>query len=215
MLDFDGNRCIDEDEFQYLVSCSVLIDKDKLFKAFDGNEDENLDIYEFVTCLLKESLRSKVLSVKSVPQLKCQSWYECNVLRHKDYNIYVFVMLVIPVIGLSVAKGFRHRGSEDTMDLFIFLYFFANLFEIMFRAVCYGPKRFWDLLKYPNPKYVAAAIDKYKISKLKKQTETVIDSDSAFSSMRLTAQQRRWANRKLSPVRPLSVLERHTLVLYL
>lgn len=211
MLDFDGNQSIDPEEFEYLVSCSVLIDKDKLFKAFDGNEDSELDIYEFVHCLLKESLRSKILSTQNVPQFQCQSLLECNVLRHKDYNIYCFVFLVLPVIGISVAKGFRHRGSEDVMDTFIFVFFIANCFEIVFRAVCYGPRRFWDLLKYPNPKFVAAAIQKYKMESIKQETETVVDSaDTAFSSMRLTSQQRLWANRNLSPVRPLSILERTT-----
>ncbi len=213
--DFDGNQSIDPEEFEYLVSCSVLIDKDKLFEAFDGNEDQELDIYEFVSCLLKESLRSKILSTQNVPQFKWWSLMECNVLRHKDYNIYCFVFLVLPVIGISVAKGFRHRGSEEVMDTFIFIFFLCNCFEILFRAVCFGPRRFWDLLKYPNPKFVAAAIQKYKMESIKQRAESVVDdsADTAFSSMRLTSQQRLWANRNLSPVRPLSILERNTATL--
>ena len=97
MLDFDGNHTIDREEFQYLVSSSVLIDRDKLFKVFDENKNDELEIYEFVSSLLKESFWSKVLSSKHIPQSKFESWFECNIFRRENYYVYVFVFLVLPV----------------------------------------------------------------------------------------------------------------------
>ena len=52
-LDFDGNARIDPDEFRFLVSQSVLIDKAKFWQAIDMDNNAELDIYEFVVCLLK------------------------------------------------------------------------------------------------------------------------------------------------------------------
>ena len=211
MLDFDGNHTIDRHEFEYLVSSSVLIDRDKLFKLFDENKNEELEIYEFVHSLLKESFWSKVLSSRSIPQSKFESWCECNIFRREGYYVFVFVFLVLPVVALAVIMGLQHGHSEDQIYFWIYLFWIGNMMETLFRMYCFGIYRFWDMLKYPNPKYVVAAIDKYKMESIGKRADIV--DDDAFGSMRLTSSQRVWANRYLRAVRPYSIMEKHTISL--
>ena len=211
MLDFDGNNTIDRHEFEYLVSSSVLIDRDKLFKVFDENKNEELEIYEFVHSLLKESFWSKVLSSRSIPQSKFESWCECNIFRREYYYVHVFVFLVLPVIALALIKGMQHPMEEQHLDNWIYAFSLANMAEIHCRMFCIGIYRFWDLLKYPNPKYVVAAIDKYKMESIGKRADFI--EDNTFGSLRLTSSQREWATRYLRAARPYSILEKHTISL--
>eukprot|EP01083_Nonionella_stella_P165658 551634_1 len=215
LLDFNGDMDIDRTEFECLITCSVLIEKNKLFNAFDGNNSNSLDIYEFVQCLLKQSFRTKVMasSAQSIDS-KFTAFAECNIFRHREYPLYIFVFLVIPVIGFSVIKGLSHRFDEDKINTLIGVFFLLNMCEIHLRCFCFGCGRFWDRLKYPNPNYVIAAIDQYTSANSTAASEPTRSkytaANVAANTIRLTSMERNWVCKHLREVRPLSILEKST-----
>lgn len=210
MLDFNEDHNIDMNEFRYLVRCSVLVDKRKLFEEFDTNKSDGLDINEYVDCLLKQSLRTKIMTTSShVPQLKWTAWFECNVFRNQQYTMYIFVFLVIPVIAFNVIKGLNHQFSDQCLDWLMLAFFCFNMIEIHFRMFCFGVQRFWDLLKHPIPFYVAAAINNYHKYNKNINHQSSLNLETVDIE-RLTARESNWVTNNLKEVRPLSVMEKST-----
>ena len=83
---------IDKSEFQSLVSSSILVEKNKLFDAFDDDENDSIDINEFVSNLLKSKFRTKVISSNIPKQNRLRAWFECNIIRHRLYNNFVLIL---------------------------------------------------------------------------------------------------------------------------
>eukprot|EP01083_Nonionella_stella_P015704 43936_1 len=206
MLDLNCDMDIDQTEFENLIFFSDLLDADKsaLFAEMDDNNNNSLDVFEYVECLLKQSFRTKVMDSQSNnAQSKCAALMECNIFRARFYTMYIFVFLTAPVIALSCIKGLNSGFDGDRIDCIIVLFFIANMVEIHLRMFCFGMGRFWDLLKYPNPRYIVAAINNYN-KKYKKQKTDNINIE------RLTAAERQWVSHYLHDIRPLSILEKST-----
>jgi len=207
LLDMNGDLDIDSNEFQSLVSSSILVDKDKLFDAFDNDGSDGIDINEFVAHLLKQTFRTKIMSSSVPRQNKMRAWLECNIVRHRLYKTWVLIVLVLTALMICLVKGVSTSFSESSLNSALYVLFAANLLEIMFVVFVYGIQRFFDLLKYPNPNYVAAAISKYQANSNSISPGGELDHTEV---VRLTSAERTWVLNHLGDVRPLSVLEKST-----
>eukprot|EP01083_Nonionella_stella_P239003 837014_1 len=204
MLDMNGDMGIDMDEFQHLVTHSILINKNRMmadaFNYFDDDGSEELDLYEFTNHLLTQQFRDKLFVTKPQIQNKLQAWLECNVFRRYRFHIGVLLVGVMPAFTISLMQNLK--GIDSTIFNSILAASFAfNWLEIHLRWFAFGYRRFFDLKRYPNPPYVVAAIAKY--DKKEEGDDPVI--------IRLSSSQRKWAVHHLRDTRPLSILDKSTL----
>ncbi len=213
MLDMNGDMGIDMDEFQHLITHSILVNKNKMmadaFNYFDDDGSQELDLYEFTTHLLTQQFRDKLFVTKTQMQNKGQAWLECNVFRRYRIHIIILILFVMPVATISLLQNLKNIESR-LFDIILLLCFLLNFVEIHLRWFAFGQRRFFDLKRYPNPPYVVAAISKYIYSTTKNYAHTdVVSADDLI--IRLSSAQRNWAVHHLRDTRPLSNLDKSTL----
>ena len=211
MLDMNGDMGIDMDEFQHLVTHSILINKNKMmqdaFNYFDDDGSEELDLYEFTNHLLTQQFRDKLFVTTTQIQNKVQAWLECNIFRRYRIHIVILLLSVMPAFTVSLLQNLK--GINDNIfDGILILCFIMNFVEIHLRWFAFGYNRYFDLKRFPNPPYVVAAISKYT----KMSVEAAEKSDDDLI-IRLSSSQRNWAVHNLRDTRPLSNLDKSTLSL--
>ncbi len=138
-------------------------------------------------------------------QNKVQAWLECNVFRRYRMHIIILILFVIPIACISLLQNLKNINN-NIFDIILLFCFLLNFIEIHIRWFAFGLRRFFDLKRYPNPPYVAAAISKYS-----KRAVATDDLSSDDLIIRLSSSQRNWAVHHLRDTRPLSTLDKSTL----
>ena len=126
MLDMNGDMGIDMDEFQHLVTHSILINKNKMmadaFNYFDDDGSDELDLYEFTNHLLTQQFRDKLFITTTKMQNKFQAWLECNVFEYR-IDIIILITMVIPAFTISLMQSLK--GIDDAIfDAVLYLCFY-------------------------------------------------------------------------------------------
>ncbi len=84
----NGDMGIDMDQFQHLVTDSILINKNRMmayaFNCFDDDGSEELD--------LTQQFRDKLFVTKTQMQNNVQAWLQCNVFR--SYNVHIIILII-------------------------------------------------------------------------------------------------------------------------
>ena len=225
MLDMNNDLSIDQQELKQLISKSILIDKNKIFDIFksdnsdndddiDNNNDDGIDLKTFVKYLLRQTFRNKLLN-NSVPfQSRFQAFLECNIFRRSQYNTIIFIIIVVPCFVISILKGLKNINNNEINSVLL-LFFIINFIEINLKWFSFGFQRFFDLVRFSNPDYIIAAINKYYASQKLGQllSNESINNNDITTTIRLTSFERKWSANYLLQTCPLSILEKKQLTL--
>eukprot|EP01084_Bolivina_argentea_P055045 100937_1 len=201
MLDMrhDGEMSLDEWE---LVASSSIISSNVLFgtNANASNDKENtISFFEFTSILTmnRSSIFVPTTKIKNITG-RVQAFLEVNWYRRCNHRHYLLVYILIPSVFLAL---FRLEGYMTLIHWLMHISYMLNFIDINMKWCAYGRKRYFNLMLYETPALVEQALLKFP----------GYGDSTAQLDTTLSYAQRKWCNRYLGAIEPLSDWNKKTL----
>ena len=173
-------------------------------------DDNQISLFEFTSTLTNRSAFSVAINGIKCESSRFQAFLECNWFRRRKNRYYLLIYVLVPSVCIALLRGLSGLGTE-WLNAMVHVFFALHFLDINMRVYAFGRKRYLSLIKYENPPMIQQSIHNWRLDRGIIMENGDDDGDFSKVAIRLSYNSKKWCNRYLRAIKPLSSWDKMTL----